>query len=174
MKNFIKRHKGLLLILSAAVLTLLVMAVYIYDCNRVKKLPLSDFNTEGEYRYRAETVTSGRVFSYIEGYCYPANQLWEFYNYGFDSCGKGIYLNLGIGLVKGDAVYVLPAVQALRRDIYEKDRRVQVTREYNFYAGVKSKFISRFVPRGEYQVALIYTDTEGNKTLLYTESRYNR
>jgi len=169
MKNIVK---PLLPAVSACLLTIMVLLLYIFDANYITRKNIDDFKISDDYFCREiETVSEGNFFNNIEGYCFNTEKMYQYYNFGVNMYGKGSYIVLDLCLVKDEDVYILPSVQKRRGELLavERAENLKETPAYNFFAGVQSKYIGRLLPDGEYRIGIVYYGYEGDNYIIVTD-----
>ncbi len=156
---------------------LVMFVLYNADRNLIKKDNIDEYIlTTENFVYDIETVENGNVFSYISGYCYNPSEIYDYYNFGHNIYGKGVYLNIELALVDNDKVYILPAVQEVRADLLDEKEAeaLEEIMDYNFFAGIKSKFINFLLKEKQYNIAIIYHSFSGEKFLIVTDKVWTK
>ncbi len=162
-------------ILVALLVTVGLMVLYLWDTNHIRKRELAEFDTDtAGFVWQVESVTAGSVFGDISGYCYPTDRLQDYYNFGFDVYGQGVYLDSSLALVSEDKVLLLPTTPIYRGELLAEPQAEPLAgvRELSFFAGVRARFLQPLIPAGSYRICIVYHDDSGQDVLLPTDREW--
>ncbi len=162
-------------VLSAFLLTAALLALAVFNSNRIQKRGVNEFELgTSDYVWAVEQVDAGSFFGSVQGYCYPSQTLHDYYNFGINARGKAVYFNAHLALVSGESVFVLPTTAVQRSELLAQPQAAEISQTvaYNFYAGVHARFVQRMIPAGNYRIGIVTSDMEGREYLLLTDREW--